>query len=73
MPAQGEKEVPKCCSEWKLINTTAVLNDTMRLRALLDCGAAPGLNSDTASKLVLYVPCSQCRHTSSERDLPTLK
>lgn len=40
-------------------HTNTVLNDTMRLHDLLDCGAAPGLKSGTASKPVLYVPCSQ--------------
>lgn len=70
---RGKRRFPSALLSRNFINTTAVLNDTMRLWALPDCGAAPGLNSDTASKLVLYVPCSQSRHTSSEHDLSTLK
>lgn len=56
MPAQGEeKEVLKSSSEQIVSteHTNSVLNDTMRLQALLNTRAASGLNSGTASKPVL--------------------
>lgn len=56
MPAQGEeKEGPKSSYEQTVAteHTNSVLNNTTRLRALLNSRAASGLNAGTASKPVL--------------------